>query len=70
MQHHILFLQLHMQGKEIFYLMHSTHFIYSYVNSDMVEDHADNERKPAATTFQLAARDILYLHRQESISMT
>ena len=33
----------------------------------MVEDHADNERKPAATTFQLAARDILYLHRQEYI---
>ena len=31
--------------KEIFYLtMHSTHFIYGYMASDMVKDHSDSER--------------------------
>ena len=31
--------------KEMFYLMtHSTHFIYSYMASDMVKDHSDSER--------------------------
>ena len=38
----------------MFYLMmHSTHFIYSYMVSDiiMVKDHSDSKRKPAATTW-------------------
>ena len=36
----------------MFYLMmHSTHFIYSYMASDMVNDHSDSERKPAAATW-------------------
>ena len=36
----------------MFYLMtHSTHFlIYGYMVSDMVKDHSESERKPAATT--------------------
>ena len=53
----------------MFYLMmHSTHFIYGYMDMD----HLDSERKPAATTwatlFLLAARDLLYAssHRQDS----
>ena len=35
-----------MEGrKEMFYLMiHSTHFIYGYIASDMVKDHSDSER--------------------------
>ena len=32
--------------EEVFYLtMHSTHFIYGYVVSDMVKDHSDSERE-------------------------
>ena len=32
--------------KEMFYLMtHSTHFIYSYMASDMVKDHSDSKRE-------------------------
>ena len=36
----------------MFYLaMHSTHFIYGYMASDiMVKDHSDSERKPAVAT--------------------
>ena len=31
--------------KEMFYLTtHSTHFIYSYMASDMVKDHSDSEK--------------------------
>ena len=31
--------------KEMFYLtMHSTHFIYGYMASDMVKDHSDSEK--------------------------
>ena len=31
--------------REMFYLTtHSTHFIYSYMASDMVNDHSDSER--------------------------
>ena len=35
-----------MEGrKEMFYLTtHSTHFIYGYMASDMVEDHSDSEK--------------------------
>ena len=36
----------------MFYLMmHSTHFIYGYMASDiiMVKNHSDRERKPTAT---------------------
>ena len=37
--------------KEMFYLTtHSANFIYGYMVSDMVKDHSDSERKPAATT--------------------
>ena len=39
--------KLHLQEgrKEMFYLtMHSTHFIYGYMASDMVKDHSDSER--------------------------
>ena len=28
----------------------STHFIYGYMALDMVKDHSDSERKPAAAT--------------------
>ena len=32
--------------REFFYLtMHSTHFIYGYMGSDMVKDHSDSERE-------------------------
>ena len=32
-------------------MTHSTHVIYGYMVSDnMVKDHSDSERKPAATT--------------------
>ena len=31
--------------REMFYLtMHSTHFIYGYMASDMVKDHSDSEK--------------------------
>ena len=38
--------QLHIiRRKEMFYLtMHSTHFIYGFMASDMVKDHSDRER--------------------------
>ena len=37
--------------KKMFYLTtHLTHFIYGYMSLDMVEDHSDRERKPAAAT--------------------
>ena len=43
--------------KEIFYLtMHSTHFIYGYMLSDMVEDHSENERG------NLLQQGIFYMH--------
>ena len=29
----------------IYLRMHSTHFVYSYMESDMVKDHLDSERK-------------------------
>ena len=36
---------IRMRRKEMFYLtMLSTHFIYSYMVSDMVKDHSDSER--------------------------
>ena len=38
--------------KEMFYLTtHSTHFIYGYMASDMVKDHSNSDRKPAAATW-------------------
>ena len=57
----------------MFYLTtHSTHFIYGYMASDMVNDLSDSERKPAAGTlailFRLTAIVLLYApsHRQDS----
>ena len=39
--------------REMFYLMmHSTHFIYGYMASDMVKDHSDSEK---------GEREMLYL---------
>ena len=41
-----------LEGRKLFYLTtHSTHFIYGYMVSDMVNDHPDGERKPAADTW-------------------
>ena len=37
--------ELKERRKEMFYLMmHSVHFIYGYMASDMVKDHSDSER--------------------------
>ena len=42
----------HWDRKEMFYLTtHSTHFIYGYMASDMVNDRSDSERKSAAATW-------------------
>ena len=51
----------------MFYLTtHSTHFIYSYMASDMVKDHSDSERgnplPPHGLLFSLYAPS----HRQDS----
>ena len=36
----------------MFYLTtQSSHFIYGYMESDMVNDHSDSERKPTAATW-------------------
>ena len=42
--------------KEMFYLtMHSTHFIYSYMASDMVKNHSDSEGgNPHGLLFQIS----------------
>ena len=55
------FIQMYTEG--MFYLtMHSTHFIYGYMESDMVKDHLDSQRGSChmGYYFQLAARVILY----------
>ena len=59
--------------KKMFCLtMHSTHFIYKFMASDMVKDHSDSEKRnqllPYGQCFILAARDLLYtpIHRQDS----
>ena len=59
--------------KEMFYLMmHSTHFIYGCMASDIWFRTTQWERKPAAatwaTSFQLVARVLLYaiFHRQDN----
>ena len=47
-EHHLTTLYLLLYGdrrKEMVYLTtHSTHFIYSYMASDMVKDHSDSEK--------------------------
>ena len=58
-------------SKEIYYLTTcSTHFIYSYVVSDLIKNHSDTDRKPTAAatwaTLQLIARDLLYAVSQDS----
>ena len=57
----------------MFYLtMHSTHFIYGYMASDMVKDHSDSEKgnllPPHRLLFPITARVLLYApsHRQDS----
>ena len=56
---------------EIFYLMmHSTHFIYGYMASDMVKDHSDSEkgnqlppqRRRKVPKSGGAHRHIIYVH--------
>ena len=39
----------------VFLMTHSTHFIYGYMASDMVKDHSDSERKPAAATWAISS---------------
>ena len=41
----------------LYFTMHSTHFIYGYVVSDMVKDHWNDEKKPAATTIGVTLSD-------------
>ena len=49
---HYIIQFLKRRKKEMFYLTtHSTHYIYGYMASDMVKDHSDSERKPAAATW-------------------
>ena len=57
----------------MFYLTtHSTHFIYGYMASDMVNDHSDSEKgnplHHIGYSFRLTASVILYApsHRQDS----
>ena len=62
---HTCILQMHIQmyTEGMFYLTtHSTHFIYGYMESDMVKDHLDSQRGSChmGYYFQLAARVILY----------
>ena len=59
--------------EEMFYLtMHSTHFIYSYMASDMVNDHSDSERGnpllPRELLFLTSSKVFLYAssHRQDN----
>ena len=55
--------------KEMFYLtMHGTHLIYGYlVLGQLVKDHSDIERKPAAATTWATPSDqqqgIFYMHK-------
>ena len=64
-----LTLSLYEGRKEVFYLMtHSTHFIYSYMASDiyMVKNHSDSER--GTRCHHIAARVLLHAssHRQDN----
>ena len=51
-----------MEGrKEMYLMMHSTHFIYGYLVSDMLKDHSNSKRETHCShSFRLAARDLLY----------
>ena len=58
--------------REMLYLTtHSTHFIYSYMVSDMVKDHSDSEKvntlPPHRLLLSITARVLLYApsHRQD-----
>ena len=54
----------------MFYLTtHSTHFIYSYMVSDMVNDHSDSERGNPLLFLISSKGSFLYApsHRQDSI---
>ena len=51
----------------MFYLsMHSTHFIYGYMVSDMVKDHSDSERRnplpPHWLLFPISSKGFFYMH--------
>ena len=52
----------------MFYLAHSTHFIYGYMVLDMVKVHSDKQLGNLPPLFQIAARVLLYAisHRQDS----
>ena len=58
--------------REVFYLtMHSTHFIYGYMASDMVKDHSDRKEtrcRHIGYSYRLTARVLLYApsHRQDN----
>ena len=53
-------------------MMHSTHFIYGYMASDMVNDHSDSERGnpllPHGLLFSISSKVFLYTpsHREDS----
>ena len=55
-----------------FLTMHSTHFIYGYMASDMVKDHSDSEKgsplPPHRLLFPINSKFFLYApsHRQDS----
>ena len=51
----------------MFYLtMHSTHFIYGYMASDMVKDHSDSEKgnplPPHRLLFPINSKGLFYTH--------
>ena len=58
--------------KNFFYLtMHSTHFIYGYMASDMVKDHPDSERgnplAPHGILFPISSKgSFIWSHRQDN----
>ena len=51
------------------FLSLSTHFIYSYMASDMVKDHSYSERKPASVTTwaTLSGEGFLYMYNPTDI---
>ena len=65
---------IYRRERKMFYLtMHSTHFIYGYMASDMVKDHSDSEKGNPLQPHRLlllilTARVLLYApsHRQDN----
>ena len=41
----------------LYLTMHSTHFIYGYMVSDMVKDNSDSERKTDGLLFPISSKD-------------